>query len=230
MSVIAVFIALGGAAWAVTKAPKNSVVSSSIRNGQVTKKDLGKDAVTGAKVKESTLGQVPSAASAATAARADSAASADSAAVAEVATASAIRLDQKDMAAVDPFITESGKPARLLATVGGAEVRVACFIDAGNPEILLSITSSVPASVDVTTSQESTGDRFVDASEQYHGALGAGNSIAINDAFRSAAGTTWTNSTAIYRSDGQTFSVTSHVDTSKPSNSCNLYGLVTRGR
>jgi hypothetical protein len=97
---IAVFLALGGGAYAVTIAPKNSVLSRSIKNRQVKKADLANGAVTNPKlatdavtsanvldnsltgndVNESTLGQVPSAAhadSADTAAHADSATNAD---------------------------------------------------------------------------------------------------------------------------------------------------------
>ena len=40
MAAIAVFVALGGIAWAAT-APKDSVVSKSIKDGQVKPKDLG---------------------------------------------------------------------------------------------------------------------------------------------------------------------------------------------
>src|SRR3954454_4725200 len=70
VSVIALFVALGGGAYAVTVAKKNSVVSKSIKNGQVRKADIAKNAVNGAKVadnsltgaeiNESALGQVPS--------------------------------------------------------------------------------------------------------------------------------------------------------------------------
>lgn len=71
---LALFVALGGTASAAVIASKNSVNSKSIVNGQVRKPDVGKNAVTGAKiagdtvtgadVKESSLGQVPSAATA----------------------------------------------------------------------------------------------------------------------------------------------------------------------
>ena len=50
IAVIALVLALGGTALAVTKAPKNSVVSKSIKNGQVKKKDLANGAVTAEKV------------------------------------------------------------------------------------------------------------------------------------------------------------------------------------
>jgi hypothetical protein len=71
VALLALFVALGGSAYAVsknsvgTKQLKSSAVhSSDIANGAVTTKKIKNDAVTGAKVKESTLGEVPSAASA----------------------------------------------------------------------------------------------------------------------------------------------------------------------
>src|SRR5512139_3485865 len=89
VSVIALFVALGGGAYAVTIAEKNSVDSKSIKNGQVKTKDLADNAVNGAKVgddtltgddvAESTLGRVGSAASADHATSADNATSATSA-------------------------------------------------------------------------------------------------------------------------------------------------------
>ena len=85
ISVLALFVAFGGTAIAVKKAEKNSVVSSSIKNnqvkspdisnkkgvkskdivdGEVKSGDIGDGEVKGADVDESSLGQVPSAASA----------------------------------------------------------------------------------------------------------------------------------------------------------------------
>ncbi|MGE5281115.1 MAG: hypothetical protein ACM3N0_02130 [Chloroflexota bacterium] len=73
MSSIAVFLVLGGAAFAAANLPKNSVGTKQLKNNAVTKKKIKKNsvvtnkiknnAVTGAKVKESTLSTVPSAAS-----------------------------------------------------------------------------------------------------------------------------------------------------------------------
>jgi hypothetical protein len=51
MATVAVFLALGGGAYAVTKLPKNSVGSKQIRNGQVKTRDLGKGSVTPAKIR-----------------------------------------------------------------------------------------------------------------------------------------------------------------------------------
>lgn len=61
---LALFVALGGGAYAVSKA---NVTSKQIKNGSVKGKDLKNDTVTGKQVKEESLGQVPSAASSDTA-------------------------------------------------------------------------------------------------------------------------------------------------------------------
>jgi hypothetical protein len=69
VSLIALFVVLGGAAFAAvsknsigTKQLKpNAVHTSDIANGAVTTKKIKNDAVTGAKVNESTLGTVPTA-------------------------------------------------------------------------------------------------------------------------------------------------------------------------
>ncbi|HYH59956.1 MAG TPA: hypothetical protein VD790_12170 [Thermoleophilaceae bacterium] len=55
MSVIAVFVALGGTSIALTQIDKNSVRSKHIKNGQVKKADLGRNSVSSAKVKNSSL-------------------------------------------------------------------------------------------------------------------------------------------------------------------------------
>jgi hypothetical protein len=54
LGLIAIFIALGGVAWAAT-APKNSVVSKSIRNGQVKAVDVAADSLGGGQVNEAAL-------------------------------------------------------------------------------------------------------------------------------------------------------------------------------
>jgi hypothetical protein len=55
VSTLALCIALGGVSYAAVKLPKNSVSSSTIKNGQVKNKDLGKNAVTSAKIKNGTV-------------------------------------------------------------------------------------------------------------------------------------------------------------------------------
>lgn len=76
----ALFIALGGGAYAAFKVPKNSVGTKQLKNGAVTNKKLRNGAVTGGKVKAgsltgkqinaATLGTVPNAANAASASNA----------------------------------------------------------------------------------------------------------------------------------------------------------------
>jgi hypothetical protein len=58
ISLIALFVALGGTSYAAVTLPKNSVGSKQIKDGQVKSADLGKNSVTSAKVKD---GQVKSA-------------------------------------------------------------------------------------------------------------------------------------------------------------------------
>jgi hypothetical protein len=55
VSTLALCLALGGVSYAAVKLPKNSVVSSTIKNGQVKNKDLGKNAVTSAKLKDGSV-------------------------------------------------------------------------------------------------------------------------------------------------------------------------------
>jgi hypothetical protein len=88
MSTIAVVLAVGGGATALALTlPKNSVHSKQIAKGAVKTSDIGKDAVTGEKVKESSLGKVPLAVHADSADMATTAASAASAAHAAAADA-----------------------------------------------------------------------------------------------------------------------------------------------
>lgn len=75
VSLIALFVVLGGTAFALSKnsvgtnqLKKNAVHKSDIVNGAVTTNKLKNDAATGAKVKESSLGTVPSATNASDAA------------------------------------------------------------------------------------------------------------------------------------------------------------------
>jgi hypothetical protein len=52
---LALFVALGGGAYAAVALPKNSVGSRQIKNAAVTHADLAKNAVTGANVKDGSL-------------------------------------------------------------------------------------------------------------------------------------------------------------------------------
>jgi hypothetical protein len=59
VATLAVFLAMGGAAYAVTKAPKNSVTSESIRNGAVISKDVKDNSLTGSDIDERSLALPP---------------------------------------------------------------------------------------------------------------------------------------------------------------------------
>jgi hypothetical protein len=62
MATIAVFIALGGSAYAATQLKRNSVGTKQLRNGAVTGAKVKDGSLSGADINASTLGQVPSAA------------------------------------------------------------------------------------------------------------------------------------------------------------------------
>jgi hypothetical protein len=86
MATIALFVALGGSAYAATKLPKNSVgtkqlkagsvTTPKIKNGAIASAKIKDGAITGAKVDLASLGTVPSATSAANATNAMNAANA----------------------------------------------------------------------------------------------------------------------------------------------------------
>lgn len=88
MATVAVFLALGGGAYAAIKLPKNSVGTKQIKNAAVTNGKLANGAVTGSRVANGTLtgtqinagtlGTVPNASQAANAANAANASAADS--------------------------------------------------------------------------------------------------------------------------------------------------------
>jgi hypothetical protein len=88
ISILALFIALGGSAYAASKVgtkdiKKNAITAKKIKKNAVTTAKIMDDAVTGAKVAESTLGVVPNAAHADRADSAENAAHADRADSAE---------------------------------------------------------------------------------------------------------------------------------------------------
>jgi hypothetical protein len=62
VSCLALFVALGGSAFAATQLAKNSVGSKQLKKNAVTTAKIKKEAVTGAKIKLSSVGTVPSAA------------------------------------------------------------------------------------------------------------------------------------------------------------------------
>jgi hypothetical protein len=110
-SVIALFCALGGGAYAAVNLPTNSVGVKQIKKGAVTNAKLGKNAVTGAKVKDrsltgsdinlATLPKVGSATNADNAARAANADNARHAGSADTATSAAKATDADHASTAD---------------------------------------------------------------------------------------------------------------------------------
>lgn len=86
IAMLALFVALGGSAFAATQLPKNSVGSKQLKKNAVTSAKIARGAVTGAKIKLNTLGVVPNANHATTADSANSAKTAGSANTANTAS------------------------------------------------------------------------------------------------------------------------------------------------
>lgn len=109
VALLALLVALGGSAYAVTR-----IDGSVLKNRSVSRTKLKKDTLTGAEIKESTLGKVPTAAKADAAATAASAATATSAATAASAT-------RADLAARADAATNADHAAKATDadTVGG---------------------------------------------------------------------------------------------------------------
>jgi hypothetical protein len=61
ISCLALFVALGGASYAATQLPKNSVGSKQLKANAITTAKIKNGAVTGTKIKTSSLGTVPAA-------------------------------------------------------------------------------------------------------------------------------------------------------------------------
>jgi len=129
---IALFVAIGGSSYAVTRLPAKSVGAKQIRTGAVRTVHIARNAVTGAKIKNgsitaadinvSSLAGVPSAASATNATHAASAAGLDR--VVQVRQAGSVGAATGDPTA--PTVAVGGAsatcPPGLLATGGGVGV------------------------------------------------------------------------------------------------------------
>lgn len=135
VAIIALIAALAGGAVALPG--KNTVDKNDIKRNAVKGKQVKDNALTGADVDESTLGQVPSAASAATADKAASAATADSAARAGTAAA----LD--GLTRIPPTSIADNAGETPLATVGAFTIALACIDGPTATTAQLRIRSSV---------------------------------------------------------------------------------------
>lgn len=115
VAVLALFVALGGSAYAATQLPKNSVGAKQLKANAVTGAKVKNGSLTGADISVQTLGTVPSAANAANAAHAASADTATHAASAGTAT--------NATHAVSADTATAATSAASANVVGGVEVK-----------------------------------------------------------------------------------------------------------
>jgi hypothetical protein len=140
VSLIALFVALGGSGYAAVKlngkSLKNgSVAGKKLKNRSIAGKKLKNNTVTGRHIKESTLGKVP------LAAQADNATSATNATNATTA-GSATSFGGMTAQRIDPF-TLSDNGTREVAKVGPFTLTASCTIDdAGEDTALINVTTS----------------------------------------------------------------------------------------
>lgn len=130
IAVVALFIALGGSAYAVGKntvgtkqLKKNAVTTSKIKKNAVTTAKVKSNAITGAKVKESSLGTVPSATKAGSADSATTAGSATTAASADSL------VGQEGM-----VVKMSAGQTKTLATNGSVSITAECVVNDGGSD------------------------------------------------------------------------------------------------
>jgi len=126
ISMVALFVALGGVSYAAAtissaQVKNNTIRSVDVRNGDLRGKDLKKDTIGGSRVLESSLGQVPSAANADNATKAqsaDTATSAQSAANADtldgVDSTGFVRVKTRVRSTSDAAVDNYGDNANLL--------------------------------------------------------------------------------------------------------------------
>jgi hypothetical protein len=143
LALLALFIALGGTAYAATlprnsvgprqlkknavtskKIKRNAVTTSKIKNGQVTPSDVRDDSLTGLEIVETSLGRVPTAASATNAETAQSALTAQSAQTAGTAS-DAATVGGRQIAPLR-FTGVAGTSSTVIAEVGPVKVSAEC--------------------------------------------------------------------------------------------------------
>jgi len=146
MSVLAVFIALGGTSYAISQLPKNSVGARQLKKSSVTAAKIKKGAVTGAKIRLSTLGTVPSAVRADSAARADSAT--DAGTLQGHAPSSFVRGNAQVFSVRRQF--ELGQSEALVAVPGVGTMSAKCSMGTTYPKVDFSFRNESGETMDQT--------------------------------------------------------------------------------
>ncbi len=144
VSVIALFVALGGASYAATQLPKNSVGAKQLKKNAVTASKIKDGAITGGKIKLGSLGTVPHATSADHATRADTAGSANTAGSAASA-ASADAVNGAHFATIRFQSGENSAPTVVFSAVG-LTLTAQCV----SHEVSFFATTSTPAEIDAS--------------------------------------------------------------------------------
>lgn len=178
ISMVALFVALGGVSYAAAtigsgQIVNNSVRSKDVKNGDLRGKDLKADTIGGSRVLESSLGQVPSAANADTATKATSADSATSAANAEtldgVDGAQYVRVKTRVRAMSDSSVDDNyGNDANVaqLSNLAGGQYTVSAKLQVDND-------SAADELIDCDLMRASGAATQLDSSEQDLGAQNA---------------------------------------------------------
>ena len=140
LSLIALFVALGGTGYAALKLPKNSVgakqlkknavTSSKVKNHSLTGADIKAGSISGSNIALSGLGTVPNASNAANAANAAHAASADNAAHAT----NADTVGGHTVVTFSKLVATNTTTPQTVFSLGGLTVTLACD-SAGNPTV-----------------------------------------------------------------------------------------------
>jgi hypothetical protein len=211
---LALLIALSGTAVALpgknrvqgNDIRKNAVTGAKVKNESLTGKDV--KGLTGADIKESTLGQVPSAASASTASTATTAANATNA-----GNASAV--NGIGVAKVAQRMSENSAPVSA-ASVAGLTIRTGCS-PSGNPVFAVSYSGSA------FQTMFELGDGAV-----HRGESSAGATQSILDGLGKTEATI---QMSVGTLDGRAFAFTGHAaDQGFGDNTrCTFYGVVTGG-
>jgi hypothetical protein len=185
ISILALFIALGGSAYAATKIgtkniKNNAITSAKIKNNAVTTAKIKNGAVTGAKINAATLGTVPNATHATTA---DSAAKATDATHAGSADTAGTATNATNFSR---YFTSGLKKASVgesltVATVGPFTFKGHC-IDEGSENFLAEVTVETSAANSFFNSDES---------EFYEGELEPGEEHLVTEYNAESTGPEW---------------------------------------
>jgi hypothetical protein len=147
MSTVAVFVALGGGAYAIAQLPANSVGAKQLKKSAVTSKKIKDGAIVGADINKAKLGPVPSATHAVTA---GAAATAGKAGTATQAANGARRIDFR-ASATDPAPAADDAPAvHVVLALDALTIRASCIdTGGGEPRLYVTFASSQSADLDV---------------------------------------------------------------------------------